>query len=1108
MSGAAHLMLDDAEARRRIREALDESLIVEASAGTGKTTELVRRIVNVLRAGHKVDSIVAVTFTNKAAGELKLRLRQELDRARSEEPDAAFRANLEDALAHLEEASIGTIHAFCGELLRERPVEAQVDPAFAEVAQSESDRLFREAFQSWIQARLNEESPGLRRALSRIAARENAESPIEQLAFAARKLIEWRDYPAAWQQLPFPREQAIDQLVDHLMLTAPRVNPAFRAIADLATRIERQEEFAPRDHDELESLFLKLLRDLKRLNRKGEEAFVHALEQFKRVADADLAYYLRDELIEVKDRYEERKARTGRLDFLDLLLCARNLVAGNRDVRAYLQRTISHIFVDEFQDTDPLQAEILLLLAADSLDQTDWLKIRPVPGKLFLVGDPKQSIYKFRRADVEMYQQLKRSLMEKGVGVVQLTKSFRSVRPIQQFVNAAFAPLMTGDEVAAQAQYAPLGEHWPAPEGRPSVIALPVPKPYGMRNVSKKEIERSLPDAICAHVEWLLSDECKWQVRDPEDPSRLTKITARHVCLLFRRFLNFGEDLTRDYVRGLEARGIPHLLVGSKSFHSREEVETVRAALNAIEWPDDELSVFATLRGSLFALEDERLYNFRHEYKRWFPFLPKPAEVPADFAPVWQALEELARLHRGRNRRAVADTVNQLLEATRAHAGFALRPAGDQVLANVYRIADLARSYELEGGISFRGFVELLDEQSKKAESAEAPVLEEGAEGVRIMTVHAAKGLEFPIVYLADITANLTAKEPDRYVDSVRKLCAQRLMGCTPFELLQHADAEQAKEKAEGVRVAYVAATRAKDLLVVPGVGTEELKESWVSPLHKALYPEPRNARRSQLAPGCPPFGETTVLNLPPEYPDDPSIRPGEFQLGEHHVTWWDPATLRLGVEPSVGLRQEEILAGGSPDSQRAYQAWRDQRSQALAKGGVATFQISTPTELTEAPDGFWINVPVVEVARASDRPKGPRFGTLVHAILHDVDLADPDVAGVAALHGRLTGADAAEVAAAAQAAGAALEHPLMQEAARTQRLHREYPVMLKLRHGFVEGKADLVFQNPDGWTLVDFKTDADLDPALSSYQTQLLWYAFAIHTLTKQPVRAFLLSV
>src|SRR6202011_5627085 len=168
-------------------------------------------------------------------------------------------------------------------------------------------------------------------------------------------------------------------------------------------------------------------------------------------------------------------------------------------------------------------------------------------------------------------------------------------------------------------------------------------------------------------------------------------------------------------VRALEARSIPHLLVGSRSFHRREEVETLRAALTAIEWPEDELSVFATLKGSLFAIADHILLRFHHEVGRLHPFRPLPENLPNEFQPVHDALHLLADLHRTRNRRPIADTVNALLEATRAHAGFALRPAGHQVLANVYRVSDLARGFEMSGGISFRGFVEELEAQSAKA---------------------------------------------------------------------------------------------------------------------------------------------------------------------------------------------------------------------------------------------------------------------------------------------------------------------------------------------------------------------------------------------------------
>ncbi len=162
-------------------------------------------------------------------------------------------------------------------------------------------------------------------------------------------------------------------------------------------------------------------------------------------------------------------------------------------------------------------------------------------------------------------------------------------------------------------------------------------------------------------------------------------------------------------------------------------------------------------------------------------------------------------------------------------------------------MADLARSYELSGGISFRGFVEELTAQAEKEEAAEAPVLEEDSDGVRLMTVHGAKGLEFPVVILADLTANLAAREPDQFVDGANRLSATRLLRCAPRELADHEPQESAREQAEGVRVAYVAATRARDLLVVPAIGDEPF-EGWLRPLNKAIYPIARELARSSQA--------------------------------------------------------------------------------------------------------------------------------------------------------------------------------------------------------------------------------------------------------------------
>ena len=1110
-SAAFRPVLDDAAARERIRTSLGESLIVEASAGTGKTTELIRRIVAVLGEGADIGAIAAVTFTNKAAGELKLRLRQELDRARASAAES-HRHYLESALAHLEEASIGTIHAFCGQILRERPVEAVVDPAFRELTDIESRQIFDRAFRGWIQQQLDRPSPGLRRALIRLALAKSDDPPLERLKSAGRSLIDWRDYPTKWERVQWERETEIDLLSERVRKLAPNVNQKFQAVADLAAWIERSEAVGRRDYDTLESMLLKLLRDLNNLKRKGAEELMYALEQFRTQSEADLAHQLREEMAGLVDRYEELKRQAGVLDFHDLLLKARDLVRGNRGVREFLQKRYSHIFVDEFQDTDPVQAELILLLSSVDPAETDWLAARPAPGKLFLVGDPKQSIYKFRRADVVLYRELRDRLAGRGVGVVRLTSSFRSVRPLQQFVNAAFETEMTGDVESGQAEYSPLEQQRPGREDQPAIVALPAPRPYGFRMISRKEIERCLPDTIAAYVDWLVN-QSGWTVEDPETHV-MTPVSARHICILYRRFTSFGADLTRDYTRSLEARGIPHLLVGSRSFHAREEVETLRAALAAVEWPGDELSVFAALKGALFAIPDATLLQFRLAHQRLSPFFPGLDSVAPEFDAVKAALELLGDLHNQRNWRPVAGTVHRLLEYTRAHAGFALRPGGQQALANVYRVADVARSYETEGGISFRGFVEMLEAQVDRAESSEAPVLEEGSEGVRLMTVHAAKGLEFPVVILADITANQASREPDRYVDSERQLCAMRLLQCTPWPLLEHRDREHSRELAEGVRLAYVAATRARDLLVVPAVGDGDI-DSWLNPLWKALYPDKSEFRRSEPGPaGCPPFGSATVFNRPAEFDRGPelSVKPGLVTpfAGAHRVVWWDPLALRLGVEANYGFRQEEVLADESPASLNAYRQWRQTRGEEIAKGARLAFDIFSPSETTQPPSGAAEEIGVAEVARPAGRSFGSRFGTLVHAVLRDIDFAATreTIEAQVELLARIGGTTEEERQAAAQAVAAALTHPLLESARRAARVHREWPMHFRAGGRLLEGVIDLAYFDGVTWHIVDYKTDADFAARRRHYETQLRWYVHGAAQLTKQPARGWLLRL
>jgi len=1157
-------VLADHEARRRIATELDTTLVVEAAAGTGKTTELVKRIMRVLASGRAdVTGIVAVTFTEKAAGELKLRLRQELEDARhAPENDDATRARLEHALKNLEEAHVSTIHGFCADLLRERPVEAAIDPLFTVLTEAQARRLYDEAFSTWFQAALADTPEGVRRSLRRSTYSfggrpSNDDGPVDRLRKAGWDLADWRDFPASWTRPPaFDRVSAIDTLAASVSAFAATSAQASSSrdnlYTDTAAARRASEELKALlrdgDHDSAEGALVDLCRDRDfRRARKGSgaayakgvaRADVHAahqallldLDAFKVDADADLAALLRDELQGSIDEYTTLKARIGALDFLDLLLRATALVREREDVRREFQQRFRCLFVDEFQDTDPLQAELLLLLSAEDPSERDWTRVRPVPGKLFIVGDPKQSIYRFRRADVGIYQQVCEQLKKQGAACERLTTSFRSVPNIQRAVNAAFSAVMTGDPDTLQADYVGLTPYRHPNPDQPSVVALPVPEPYGSWKVTMGAIDRSLPDAVGAFIDWLVSDS-GWKVTERRSGSALVPIQARHVCILFRRFVNFGTDVTRPYVDALEARGIKHLLVGGRAFHEREEIETLRAALGAIEWPDDELSVFATLRGSLFAIGDEELLEYRHRCAKSFHPFHVASDLPAHLAPIGEALQLLAELHMARNRRPVAETITRLLQATRAHVGFALRRAGEQVLANVLHVAELARQYEISGGISFRGFVEELRDAAETGQASEAPIVEEGSDGVRLMTVHKAKGLEFPVVILADMTAKIAASEASRHLDPPRGLCALRIGGWSPRELILQQPLEQAREVQEGIRVAYVAATRARDLLVVPVIGDQPYDGGWIGPLDRAVYPPVEQRREPTPAPATASFKRDSVLNRPDHEVATPqTVSPGLHRVESggpddaFDIVWWDPSALKLGAEPPFGLRRQELISRDVSldvvaEGERRFIDWRDRRAAAQDAGRRPSLTVRTTTEFAaaapveESPSPAPAAVEIVELDSLAGRPSGPRYGTLVHASLATVPL-DADARTVAAIvrtQARIVAASDAEVESATAAVGQALAHPIMdaaRNADRAGRCLREAPVTATIGETLVEGVVDFAFKTGDGYCVVDFKTDRAEGELLERYRRQVLFYAEAIARATGRPARAVLLKI
>jgi ATP-dependent exoDNAse (exonuclease V) beta subunit len=979
-------------------------------------------------------------------------------------------------------------------------------------------------------------------------------------------LCQHRDFLRAWRRDPFDRNGAIDTLLTELAELgelAPTSSwpndPLARNLAAIARFVReatRLEAVQGRDYDGLEAELRELAKDRRKgwehkgaakttfgelsrdevlARRDGVRANLAALVA---ASEADLAPLIHAALKAPIAGYELLKSKSGCLDFLDLLIKARDLVRDDDEVRRDLQNRFTHFFVDEFQDTDPLQAEILLLLAADDPGAKDWHAVRAVPGKLFLVGDPKQSIYRFWRAVVALYEEIKTRLLAGGAVLLHLTTSFRAPPSIQRFVNGAFAPAIAADAEASG--YVPLEPARPEVIERPTIVALPVPEPYGdYGRITDWRINESLPGAVAAFILWLIN-ESGWTV---EDEGRPVPLQPRHIAILFRRFRSFRTDVTRPYIRALEARRIPHVLVGGRSFHDREEVIALRNAIAAIEWPDDELKVFATLRGPFFALGDEALLIFRQqldadgrlEMRRLNPMWPidRAALDPA-CTEVADALDLLRRLHLGRNKRPIAETITMLLQAVRAHAGIALWQNGEQALANCQRLIDMARRFERSAS-SFRAFVESIEADAERGEVDEAPIVEEGTQGVRVMTVYRAKGLEFPVVVLADPTCKAVRDVPSRHIDAARSLWLEQLCGATPVELREASDLELNRDRAEAIRVAYVAATRARDLLVVPAGGDAAI-EGWFEVLDPVLYPQDKARRMSETAQGCPTFGEDSVLERGPKGQPPPagSVHPGLHMPvpGGAPVVWWDPAVLALDVEALAPLRHQRILelnadGAAARASEARYAAWISEREAVLARASEPSLSVQTVTSRVSAAtatagsggtstSSFQASIAIETVERSVfERPGGRRFGTLVHALLASIDLdADDDAVRAAALvEARILAATEEEIASAVAIIGKVLRHPILRRAAgvKDEGLHREAPVLLTLDDGtVVEGVIDLAFRDntPDfaGWTVVDFKTDREFTAMSAQYIAQVSIYVEAVTVATGSPARGIVL--
>lgn len=1050
--------LPDQSAREAIVSDLDTCMLVEAGAGSGKTTSMVARMVELLAEGKvDIERMAAVTFTRKAAAHLRGKFQIALEKQLRENDDAQRQERLRSALSRLERCFIGTIHSFCGRLLRERPVEAGVDPNFVELEDFDDALMARQVFEEHLQQLYLQESSPVLEALGEIGVRPS------QLYKTYREISRNPEIPVNAVPVSVPdfsgARSAIRDFLQSYRNDLPAQAPpdgwdALQAILRRAFRLNNQPGISEpaRFAELLVSLDRSASITLKRWH-DGDRAKVirdHFEDLQQNVVRPALCGWrehchsiLMDLACPVAKAFRAQRWRKGSLNFQDLLLTASNLLRNNNEVRGYFQERFSHLLIDEFQDTDPVQAEIMFYLTGEDLNEKNWQKLKPRSGSLFVVGDPKQSIYRFRRADIEIYNRVKELIVAGGGGIVQLQTNFRSTGKICEWVNRVYRTIFPEVALPSQAAFGEMEVS--RSEGDPDggVRFIEIPK---VKYNKPAEIARLDSVMIGSWIRHAL--DTKKSVEDEDGSTR--PIQPKDVLIICPQKGNL-----RLYARDLEKRNIPFETTGGGAFSESAELHALMPFLRCLVDPDDEVSLVAFLRGPLCGISDETLFRFKTTSGVFRYPVPISDDVESDAGTEIEAAFEMLKAAREISRRLPpAGALETIIEKLGLVPSGLEQPLGETRAGNLLKAVELARNLAVRGA----SFVEIVDYLAEVITEDSEQVLEEmsiqpgRSDAVRLMNLHQAKGLEAPVVFLADPlrfaryapTSFIDRKaEPPAgyYVVNAQATFGHDLLGLpVDWENLESVEAQF--QSAEHDRQRYVAATRARDLLVI------------------STYPSKQGPDDGFWTAFVPFLDEKAKLEIIPDDADEKSApAPAPFT--------------RDDLSRAMRTVDKRVAASGEPG-----------------------YRIENVTHLVKE-----------QAETALDREdtgKGMSWGRVIHRAL------EANAVGAVSDPGRFIdnllreeGRPISERGEVLQVVDGVLSSPLWIRMMNSVRRYVEVPfgvstspARLGLQGGpeetILSGVIDLVFEEEDGWVIVDFKTDAvgdDLKPLVNYYAPQIDLY-------------------
>ncbi|MCC7334623.1 MAG: UvrD-helicase domain-containing protein [Pirellulaceae bacterium] len=883
--------------RDRIERELDKNFIVEAAAGTGKTTSLVNRMVALVETGTcRIDQLAAVTFTRKAAAELRERFQAALRKRAncsaalrsgdSNDPDRQIR--LSDAADRVNRAFVGTIHSFCAALLRERPIEFGVDPAFRELDENEDFQIREQAWRENIADLIAVGDPLLDQLRDLSIDRA-------QLKACFDKFVEYRDiqdWPAT-----LPTQIDVDDLrrrtqayVEDMKLLISTF-PVERGKEELMGRYEEIVRASGLSWSSL-GRFFALLERFESKKKATQKIWAAAVggstklgkahsdrwEDFRiSVAEPGLEYWSRfrysfvvDFLRRAVSVYERLKQANGGLNFQDLLLIASRGLQNQPEMRTYFQRKYCNLLVDEFQDTDPLQAQMMLYLTASDSSQVDWTLCIPNPGSLFLVGDPKQSIYRFRRGDIITYNKVKEIICKSDGEVLPLVKNFRSRTELREWNNRVYS-----DKFGTKATpYSPAAEDMV--QGRvdlnvPSDLAKALCGTYRLELPTDQriaEVRLYEADAIARFIRHAIDSGIQVPRSQKElDFGRALEVEPRDFLIIPWGKKSNGVDTMHVFTDALQRYCIPYQVSGGNPLFNSSQLANLIDCLRAIDDPTNPVHYLTVLR-ELFGFSDRDLYQLKHSGGNFNYNLPVPDSLNGALRSRFQSVaDRMWDFQIWMRSLPYATAVSQIATALGSFAAAASTGEGDMQSGGLFKVIERLRSQSWDFD-SATDLIQFMEETLATEDADACPALATDGNVVRIMNLHKAKGLEAPIVFLAD-----TRQKPDRkpvcYIDrrsgapigymgiaierDVQKKIYKTKKIATPENWSGLQDEERRFLNAEHDRLLYVATTRAACATIV-SVGSGSA--NWAS-----LYSYLDKAPALEIPERDPPmFGDATAI--------------------------------------------------------------------------------------------------------------------------------------------------------------------------------------------------------------------------------------------------------